>query len=209
MIKQEIVSTVVNRLQKYDKTAKYHKRVVEAECESVLNQMYNEVFMMSPLSLQRFVKGYGYTTPLTVLSEVSTGIYYTTLPENIVPIPDKASGVRRVAPATQSGTRFYPVDQREWDLLLSGSFTNFVKNKIGYCVTPTRVEYYGMTGAIITSGVRMDLLIPFSEYTDNDVILVPEHTDKNGMGFIDRIVLRFQERPPVDLSDDNSDKESK
>ena len=206
MIKREIRSVVFNRLKKYDSSANYHFRVIDAECEAVLNQMYNEVAGASPLSLMRFVKGYGYTTPLAVLSEPSTGIYYTTLPENIVPILDKSSGVRRVAPATQTGKKFYPMDQREWDLMMNSSFVSNVKNKIGYCVTSTRIEYYGMTGAIITSGVRADLLIPFSEYLDTDVILVPEHTDKDGLGFIDRVVQSFKDKPPeLDLIDDNKE----
>ena len=205
MIKREIRSVVFNRLKKYDSSANYHPRVIDAECEVVLNQLYNEIAMANPLSLMRFVKGYGYTTPLTVLTEPSSGIYYTTLPENIVPIMDKASGVRRVAPATQTGKKFNPMDQREWDLMMNSSFAGYVKNKIGYCVTPARVEYYGMTGAIITSGVRMDLLIPFSEYTDNDVILIPEHTDKDGLGFIDRVVQSFRDKPPVELTDDNKE----
>ena len=207
MIKKEIRSVIFNRLQKYDSSATYHPRVIDAEAEAVLNQMYNEVAASAPLSLQRFTRGYGYDTPRTVLNEPATGIYYTTLPENIVPIMDKASGVRRVAPATQTGIKFFPMDQREWDLILGSSFVSYVKNKIGYCVTPTRVEYYGMTGAIITSGVRMDLLIPFSEYIDTDVILVPEHKDSNGMGFIDRVVESFKDRPTVDLTDDNKDTE--
>ena len=104
--------------------------------------------------------------------------------------------------------KFYPMDQREWDLMMNSSFAGVVKNKIGYCVTSTRVEYYGMTGAVITSGVRMDLLIPFSDYLDTEVVLVPEHTDGNGMGFFDRVVMRMQDKPIVDLSDDNSDKET-
>lgn len=204
MIKKEIRSTIFNRLKKYDPSATYHPRIIDAEAEAVLNQMYNEVFRMNPLSLQRFVKGYGYATPLTVSQEASSGIYYTTLPENIVPIPDKASGVRRVAPAVQAlGIGFYPMDQREWDLVLGGSFVNNVRAKIGYIVTPTRVEFYGMTGAILTSGLRMDLLIPLSEYTDNDVVLIPEHTDDEGRGFIDRVVEKFRDRPPVELLDNN------
>ena len=207
MIKKEIRSTVFNRLKKYDSSANYHPRVIDAECEVVLNQMYNEVAGASPLSLMRFVKGYGYTTPLDVLTEASTGIYYTTLPESIVPIMDKASGVRRVAPATQTGKKFNPMDQREWDLMMNSSFAGYVKNKIGYCVTPTRVEYYGMTGAIITSGVRMDILVPFSKYLDTDVILVPEHKDSNGLGFIDRVVQSFKDKPPIDLIDDNKETE--
>ena len=90
MIKSEIRSTIFNRLKKYDSSTNVHPRVIDAEAEIVLNQIYNEVSMVSPLSLMRFAKGYGYTTPLTVLTEASTGIYYTTLPENIVPILDKA-----------------------------------------------------------------------------------------------------------------------
>ena len=205
MIKSEIRSVVLNALQRYDKVSAYHPRVIDANCEAILNQMYNEVFQMSPLSLQRFTKGYGYTTALDIDTEESTGIYYTTLPENIVYIPDRASGVRRVAPATQTGIGFYPMDQREWDLVMGGSYVNYVKDKIGYIVTPARVEYYGMTGAIITSGVRMDILIPFSEYADTDTVLYPEHVTREGMGFIDRVVQRFIDKPPTDLLDDNAE----
>ena len=88
---------------------------------------------------------------------------------------------------------------------MGGSYVNYVKDKIGYIVTPARVEYYGMTGAIITSGVRMDILIPFSEYADTDTVLYPEHVTKEGMGFIDRVVQRFIDKPPTDLLDDNAE----
>ena len=207
MQKQEIISTIFNRLKKYDSSVNVHHRFIAAECESVLNQMYNEVFRINPLSHQRFTKGYGYTVPLTISTEVSSGIYYTTLPENIVMFPDRASGVRRVAPAQQTGMGFFPMDQREWDLALNGLYVNVVKDRIGYIVTPTRVEYYGITGAIITSGVRMDLIIPFSKYADSDDVLYPEHTLEDGSGFIDRVVARMMARPPVSLTDDNKEEE--
>jgi hypothetical protein len=205
MTKAEIRSAIKNGLKRFDKVASAHDRVIDNACEAVLNTMYGEVFRMSVHSLQRLCKGFGYTTPLVVSTEASSGIYYTTLPANIVYLPDKASGVRRVAPATQTGIKFYPMDQREWDLVMGGSYVNYVKDKVGYIVTPTRVEYYGMTGAIISSGVRMDLLPVYSSYADTDVVLVPEHVDGNGLGFIDRVVAKFADKPPVDLLDDNSD----
>jgi hypothetical protein len=37
------------------------------------------------------------------------------------------------------------------------------------------------------------------------VVLVPEHVDGNGLGFIDRVVAKFADKPPVDLLDDNSE----
>jgi hypothetical protein len=209
MTKAEIRSAIKNSLKRYDKTASAHDKVIDNACETVLNTMYGEVFRMSPHSLQRFCKEYGYAVPLTVLAEASTGIYYTTLPVNVVYIPDRSSGVRRVAPATQIGIKFYPMDQREWDLVMVGSYVNYVKDKIGYIVTPTRVEYYGITGAIITSGVRMDVLPVFSSYADTDVVLVPEHKDENGLGFIDRVVEKFRDKPAVDLLDTNKDEETK
>lgn len=205
MIKSEIRSAVLNGLRRFDKVAAYHPLVLDNACEAVLNVMYNEVFRMSPHSLQRFCKQYGYSSSLAVSTEASTGIYYTTLPEKTVYFPDRAAGVRRVAPATQIGSMFFPMDQREWDLALGGLYLNYAKDRIGYIVTPTRVEYYGITGAIITSGVRMDCIIPFSKYADTDVVLYPEHTLEDGSGFIDRVIMRLRDKPEVDLLDNNSD----
>lgn len=205
MQKQEIRSVVKNALKRYDKVATYHDKVLDNACEAVLNTMYNEVFRMSPHSLQRFTRGYGYSTPLAVLSEASSGIYYTTLPQTIVYFPDRASGVRRVATATQTGAKFFPMDQREWDLALTGLYVNVVKDKIGYIVTPTRIEYFGITGAVLSDGVRADLIIPFSKYADTDEVLYPEHTLEDGSGFIDRVVNKLRDKPPVDLLDNNSD----
>lgn len=207
MIKSEIRSAVLNGLRRFDKVAAYHPLVLDNACEAVLNVMYNEVFRMSPHSLQRFCKQYGYSVALPVLSEASTGIYYTTLPEKIVYFPDRASGCRRIAPATQTGSMFFPMDQREWDLALGGMYINSAKDRIGYIVTPTRVEYYGITGAIITSGVRADLIIPFSKYADTDVVLYPEHTLEDGSGFINRVIARLKDKPVVDLIDNNKDNE--
>ena len=206
MIKSELRSAVLNSLLKWDSTAKYHPRFLDAVIEKTRNEVLTELWSVDPNALQRFTKGYGYTTALAVGNEASTGIYYTTLPQNIVPFPDKASGVRRVATATQTSIKFYPMDQREWDLVLGGSYTNYVKNRIGYIVTPTRVEFYGMTGAVSGAGVRMDLIIPFSEYTDTDVVLIPEHVNNEGLGLIDRCVAKLMQVPTkVDQSDDNKD----
>jgi hypothetical protein len=205
MIKSEIRSLVKNSVQRFDKVAKFHDRVLDACIELVLHEMLGEVFRMSPLSLQRYARGYGYDTPLAVSSEASSGLYYTTLPVSVYTFPDKASGVRRVATNTQTSIKFYPIDQRESDLLAYGSYANTVKDQIGYMVTSLRVQYYGMTGAVISGGVRMDLLPVFSAYADTDTVLYPEHTTEDGRGFFERIVDRLINKPPVDLKDDNAE----
>ncbi len=205
MIKAEIRGFIKGLLPAEDKTGKYHSNIVDAAIEKVLSEVYNEVYWRDSLELQRYTKGYGYTTALTVLYENATGLYYTTLPAGIIPFPDKASGVRRVSTVIKGGLTFFPVDQRETDFLLSGSIVDTVTEKIGYCVTPTRVEYYNMNGTVIGNGVRMDLIVPFSVYLDIDTVLIPEIGTPDGEKFVDRVLKVLGVIQPVDLKDDNAD----
>jgi hypothetical protein len=207
MIKEEIRSIFRNLLPKLNKTNRWHDRVIDSAIEKVLNVMYNDVFKRNPFALQRYTKSYGYTTPLGVLLEANTGIYYTNLPVAIVPFSDKASGVRRISTIAQGGLTFIPVDAREMDLVVGSNVATTTK-KIGYNVTPTRVEYYKMTGNPITDGVRMDLIIPFSVYADTDIILIPEETDQQGQTFIDKVLKILGVIQPVDLKDNNADVET-
>jgi hypothetical protein len=208
MVKAEIRSLISNELPKFDKTGKYHPRFVDAAIEKVISGMYNDVFKADPLALQRYTKGFGYTTPLVVSLEATTGLYYTTLPAAIVPFSDKSSGVRRISTPIQGGFNFFPMDSREMDFI-SGSNIDLVTAKIGYVVTPTRVEFYKMSTSVMTSGVRMDLIIPFSNYADTDVVLIPEETDAQGQTFIDKVLKILGVVQKVDLLDNNSDVETK
>jgi cell division protein FtsI/penicillin-binding protein 2 len=203
MRKDEIRSLVKNSLPKLDKVAKFHDRFIDASVEKVINQLYAESFANDKLSLQKYIKQYGYTVPLTVSLEASTNIYYTTLPAMIVPIDDKASGVRRISTIAQGGFTFFPMDAREHDFMRSGSYVNTVTSKIGYLVNQTRIEYFNMSAAIVAQGVRADLLVPFSVYDDSDTVLIPETTDKNGIPFVDMVIRVLMSLPPTDMLDNN------
>jgi hypothetical protein len=208
MIKQEIRSTVRNSLPKYDKSGRWHDRYVDAAIEKVLAQMYEDVWRMSPLNLQRYVKQYGYTTALAVNTEANTGVKYTTLPESIVPFQDSASGVRRISTVAQGAAKFFPMDVRSMDLVANGSFFDSTSDMIGYAVNQTRIEYYNMSGAIQAVGVRMDLIVPFSKYDESDEVKIPEISDiRTGETFMDRVMRILQIVQPVDVRDDNASTE--
>jgi hypothetical protein len=167
--------------------------------------MYNDVWAISPHNLQRYIVGYGYTTALTVLTEPNTGIKYTTLPESIIPFQDKASGVRRVSTVLQGAATFFPLDSREWDLLVNGSYADTVASKIGYAVNQTRVEYYNMNATVEAAGVRMDCVIPFSKYAETDEVKIPEFADpRTGETFMDRVLKVLGVVQEVDIKDDNA-----
>jgi hypothetical protein len=211
MIKQEVRSLIRQSLPKVDKTNRWHDNYLNAAIEKALASMYHDIFMTNPLGLQRYTKGFGYTTPIAVNTQVSTGRKYCTLPESIIPMEDKSSGVRRVSTPIQGPFMFFPMDIREMDLVANGCYFDTVNTKVGYIVTQTEVEFYNIPASIVTSGVRMDLLIPFSKYAEDDEVKIPEITDITGTNyqkksetFIDRVMAIVGMVQPVDLHDDNA-----
>jgi hypothetical protein len=173
--------------------------------------MYTEVWMVSPLNLQRYVKQYGYTIPIAITLEAGTNLYYSTLPESIVPFQDKSSGVRRISTIAQGGFTFFPMDAREMDLVQSGCYFHTVNTKIGYAVNQTRIEYYNMDPLVAAIGCRMDLIIPFSKYAETDEVKIPEITQVTGTNyqkrsetFLDRVMVILSVVAPVDIKDDNA-----
>ena len=204
MYKAEIRSLIQNLLPKYDKTNKYHYAVVDTAIGKVLAKMYNELWAADPLALQRFTKRYGDAVPITVTQDTAVDVYYSSYPARIVPIPDRASGVRRITTRTQGGMTFHPLDNREVELVASGSYFSVTSNKIGYIPTQDRIEYYRMSIATAAAGVRMDLLVDFSEYDDDDVVLIPEVGGEEG-AFADRVLRLLGIIQPTDTKDDNKD----
>ena len=202
MIKRELISLCRNLLPREDKTSKYHEEVIAAAISVTYARMLNAIFMENPKELDNYTVTYGVSIALTVVEEAATGIYYTTLPVAYTPFSDKASGVRRIDAVIQGGNKFYPMDAREADLALNGSMFYQAANKIGYIVKRTRVEYFNMTDAVETSGVRMDIVPEFSSLDEDDVVKIP-HGKENELiaGTLEMLGVI----PPVDLRDNNAD----
>lgn len=209
MRRDEIRSLVRNSLPKIDKSNRWHDNFLNGAIEKAIASLYHDVFLTAPLSLLNYTKGYGYTTPIPVQTENATGIKYCTLPESIIPLEKKGSGVIRISTPTQGQFMFYPTDFREMDFLANGSFVNNVSTKAGYAVNQTRVEFYNLPTSI--TSVRMDLLIPFSKYAEDDEVKIPEITDVTGTNyrqvaqtFMDRVMAILGVVPNVDTRDDNA-----
>ena len=207
MIKEEIVSVVRNLTPKEDKTKRFHERFLEAIIENVLREMYTDLYKINPLLLNLYTKSYGESTAITIAQDPTTNIYYSTLPAKIINLPSKQSGVRSIYPVVHTGNVFNPMSADEADRLFNTDVA-VVSSKIGYRTRQdTRVDYWNMNDTVLVAGVRMDLLIPFSVYSDSDVVMIPELGEKEGGDFITRVMTALQIVPLADLQDDNAPKE--
>jgi hypothetical protein len=203
MIKQEIVSYIRSFLPREDATQRFHELTLTATIERVIIEMYQDIYKINPRLLSKYTKQYGETTPIAVKLNQSAGIYYSDLPSKIVGLPCSYSGVVHVYTVNHAGNVFQPMDATEADLIFNTDVA-IVTNKIGYRTRQdTRIDYWNMNTTVYNEGVRMDLLIPFSAYEDNDVVMIPELGEKEGGAFTTRVLSLLGIVPPADLTDDN------
>jgi hypothetical protein len=211
MQKQELRSICKNLLPKYEEIVRFHDNVIDRGIEKALAEFYNLVFLRSPHELERYTKQF---YSIGIVLEAATGLYYADYPlmadgiTNVttIAVPDKASGVRRISTNLQGGITFLPIDAREMDLLMAGSYVDTISMRIGYCPRRTRVEFYNISAA---TTCRMDLLIPFSKYEETDTVLVPELVNDQGQGFLDRVLQLLSNVKPVELNENKSLEEGK
>jgi len=203
MTKTEIRSLVKNLLPKRDKTGKFHPQVIDAAIETVMNQVFYDVFMKQPRDLDNYTTTYGDDgSPVAVAPNAVSGIEQSTIPATYVPLPDKASGVRAIYPLAFAANAFYPMSKREIDLAGSNSYFSQATDKIGYAVRGEIVEYYLMNSTIKAAGVRMDVLQTFRAYDDDDEVKFPLGREAD---LIKGVLEMLGVQPPTDLSDLNNE----
>lgn len=213
MTKEELRSHIKNLIKKIDKSSDFHPFVLDATIERVLNSMITDLFLKGG-QMEPFFKRYGDDTAVAVVSDLTTttisdyatGISYSTIPVAYIPLPDKASGIRHIYTVEMSGITFYPMDAREADLVYRNTYFSKVSNKIGYVVMRDKIEYYGMTVAVAADGVRMDIVLPFRQYADTDVVNIPGNASDELIKGVLEILGVIQ---PIDLKDNNTNKEEK
>ncbi len=203
MTKAEIISFVANNLKKIDKTNKYHPIVLEKAITLAFNQGYGDVFDQDPRLLDNFTKTYD---TVAVAADGTTGIVTSVLPATYVPFKDKNSGVRNIGTITRSTTKFFPASKQEFEVIentLTGELN--VNAPIAYYVVRAEtVEFYGVPAAVVTAGVRMDIVIQFDQYTADELVLIPFAKD---FQLVSTVLELIKQVPSVDLKDNNADNE--
>lgn len=201
MTKREIIGLLREYLQRNDKENKYHPEVIIKSIEITLKEMFTDLYRLSPRSLGKYAKTY---TDIAVSHEASSGIYYSTLPVEVINIPSTGSGVIAILPkVANTGHTFVPMTVNEADMVFNTDVA-VVTRMIGYRPRQDgRVEYYNMSSAVETAGVRMALLPVFSDYSDDEVVAIPELPTEAGT-FLERVLNALAVIPPVDQLDNNS-----
>ena len=208
MTKAEMRASVKGALRKIDSTSKYHDRMIDRAIEHSMNQFLYDLYRKDPRDLDQYIREYGSEVALTVTEETSTESYYTDLPAPYVVFPDKQSGVRYVVGHDRDKTILYPMSINEM-LLADRTYLGSSLAEDGdpftrslYAVRGSRVVYYNTNSHLRYAGVRVGLVIPFTEYADEDEVRVP--FGQEDRTFI-AVLQKLAQIPPAELIDNNKD----
>jgi len=196
MTKKEYIDWMRNNVSRIDKTARYHPKQVEYAIEKVFNQVYYDLALKSPNSLDR------YSIELTGVSSVdgtaANGRWYADLTKDYVDLPFKTSGVLEVRLPSTTTLAFVPMTSMEMDQAYGADLT-LGSTIIGFSAHNGKVEFFGMTAEATTLVIKIVPL--FSEYVDADEVYPPFGKDLDITGQVMQILSNI---PPVDLTNDNS-----
>jgi hypothetical protein len=198
MTRQQYIELLEARLKRIDSADRFHPRYIEGALDFVWQNLAFEA--MGKLGTDPFFYTKQYT-PVTV-SQDSNGRYYSDLPDVIIHLPRVSSGVVRISQLAGTDMDFAPVSERDFVMMRSQEVFA-ISNTIYYYVTKDDINYGdNMTTSIASSGVRIDMVIPFRSYDLDEDIPIPSGKAQE---FINLALQFLGATPPVDLVNKNSE----
>src|SRR6056297_90169 len=175
--KKKLIELIKHRLEGESETknlGKLHPVVIEYNIGRTYNTLVTDAIRRNVDNADTFAVEY---QSVAISQDASTEIYYSTLPANIIIIPKKAeSGVVTIQSMTNRAIQFVPITNGQWKVM-DGLEVDSIDDVVGYTFKNGRVEYYNMTSTIALSAVRMELVLPFEEYDDDDDVPIQSGYD--------------------------------
>lgn len=199
MQKAKLIELIQHRLSVIDETIKYDYNIIEAYADLAWQQLIHDTYRKNTSNLDFYAKEYKNTS---VAIDTDTLRYYSTLPANILQLPNRSEGVRHIHTIDGETVEFVPVSEDDYRRS-QGLYVGTLDSTIGYIVRDTRVDYdSNMTALIASADVTMKLVIPFEDYDETDQITIPEG---KAMDFMQMVVAMALDGQRVDLINNNSD----
>lgn len=203
MIKKALIELVQESLFQFDKTAKYHDRIVEGYITMAANSILGQLFRKDTSNYDLYAKEY---RNVEVLEDEDTGQFYSEYPAPIVQTIDVRKGVRSINTMRGSGLQFAPVRMGEMeifeglDIVSVSDVVGYIpeRERILYMGTPTDEDYQTITE------VRMRLVVPFTEYEMTEDFHIPGGSD---VELFEAIVQLMRGIPPKDQLNDEKERQ--
>jgi len=202
MTREQYIELAQARLLRLDNAGRQKSQYVEGAMDAVWQSMAFKHFGTFGSDTNFYSKMF---TPVTV-SQDTYGNYYSDLPDKIINLPRKSSGIVRINQVNGRDMDFTPVSERDFTMMTSQEVYQLT-DKIVYYVTFERI-FFGtnMNPAIAAAGLDIRMVIPFSSYDlDEDLPIMIGQADM----FLGTALEFLIGTPPVNLVNKNSEIETR
>jgi hypothetical protein len=185
-----------------DVRRRYHPQIVEKYIEMAYDELIAGVYAADPdpnkATLDSYLKSY---SDVAITEDTTRSEYYSLIPTSkLVQLPDN-SAIRLISPMGEQGTP-YIYRKNNSKRIFTDLEVNSYLNRTKFYVEGGRVWYNAIYGTETT--VFMKLIVPFSEFDDNEQVPLPLGKDSP---IFDKIISRLQELPPNDMTIDSNAKQ--
>jgi len=159
------------------------------------NSLLIEVFRQNLSNFDPYTKTY---LSVAIAQEALTEIYYSALPAPVIQLPRMGDGIMRVSGMKSKSVEFVPMSNGQLQNI-EGLEVDLIDDVVGYIFKNGRIEYQGMTATIASGTVKMELVIPFEEYGEDDYLQIPTGSDE---ALIRRVIELLMGIPDADKIND-------
>ena len=178
MIQKKALIELVRERINGEFEAKHLSKVGDQKLAYYIGRAYNTaltvMFSRNITNFDPYIKEY---QSVAIAQDSSTEVYYSVLPSEIIMIPRKAgNGIMRISGMTSTSVEYVPITNSDLQVI-DGLDVNTIDDVVGYVFKNGRVEYQGMTATLAGGTVKMELVIPFEAYEDEDYVQIPTGSD--------------------------------
>ena len=209
MLKIQHIDLILDYLSGGDAPAsvrgRYHKKIIEKHIEVVYNAIIAEETKKAAITkswsdLDAFTKAY----EVDVNYENGREEYYSNLPAKVMQL-SKNRGVRKIYPKKDQRYSFIYRNNNTIDIF-SELEVDKIEERPRYYIESQKVYYDYIGPEMAAEGVGMKLVVPFSEFDDNDEVALPNGKDNL---IFDMVIARLiQKTEETKFNDNNIDKQT-
>lgn len=201
MIKKKALIELVRHRISGEYEAKQQGKVGDQMLAYYIGRAFNslllEVFRRNLSNFDPYIKEY---QSVAISQDSNTNVYYSALPAPVVQLPRIGDGIIRISGMTSNSVEYVPMTNGMLQNI-EGLEVDIIDDVVGYVFKNGRIEYQGMTATLAAGTVKMELIIPFEEYDNDDYVQIPTGSDEL---LIQRVISLLTGMPDADKVNDNN-----
>lgn len=161
-----------------------HPDVLNVFISDAITDVYWAIFKQNPTELDFYGRNFN---SVVIKCDTISNTYYCDLPKPVIQFPN-GEGVRQVG-ELRGRLKFSRTDLNKGSLM-GDMLIGKMKKDVGFILTNNRIEFVDFDEYVGVNEVFLNIVIPFSEYEDEDWISLPAGKELDIINMVKGIIIQ-------------------